>query len=514
MNKIVILGHNSSNYEEVEEVLYKKGMARAFKSAVNSLSPQEIVKVLAKSHKITFTDSSKEIKLVKTSEIQPIWSGLFADLMIANIDSKVWGWADPNILPFINYLKEIDHNVLFVLVYRCPKFLFESSSILDEKEFLNTLYDWYFYNKSLLDFYLNNRERAILINSENFKFVNKNLDEGNALIDYNGDINKSLFLIDGDTISIEDSKNFDAINDILLRNIIFKYEDILNLYENLQKQLGLSVSTSTQLDKLKINEFETWKSFEMQNNKLKKKEKEYINLSNKLDLSQKELEIRNNEKKNTENQLGELKKNFWKIDGLSKWQEKRIDELKDEKHKEHELVIKLKKEIEELKKNIKIETSISENKSSSNIGGNMEMLKNLLNLQEELERQYINKNNEDFNLPQIHMLKGAGLRFKQQLPYKLGSMIIHNVKSPKRFLKLPFSIVKLFVEENIRKEIDQSLPDLSEYDDKHEIEKIKNHLSYRLGSKILERRKTFIEWIKLPIELKNQINDFNQESKR
>ena len=53
-----------------------------------------------------------------------------------------------------NYLKDIDHNIFFVLVYRPPKFIFESAIISSDKDFSDLLNDWYLYNKYLLIVYL------------------------------------------------------------------------------------------------------------------------------------------------------------------------------------------------------------------------------------------------------------------------------------------------------------------------------------------------------------------------
>lgn len=513
MNKIVILGHKSSGFEKVEEVLYKKGMVKAVKSAVNSLSPQDIVNVLAKSHKTTISTFEKGASLIKTSDIQPIWGGLFADLMIANIDSKIWGWADPNILPFVNYLKDIDHNIFFVLVYRSPKFIFESAIISSDKDFSDLLNDWYLYNKYLLDFYINNKDRAILLNSES---ISHNFSEDNdkdQLIDYNGNINKSFFLIDNinnDLIKNDENSNkFDLVNEILLNKIIFDKSNIRGLYGSLQEQLGLYVSD--EINKTKISDYDLWYAFKKQYDDLKAQKNQIIGLNNKFNISQNELKIKNEEKITIENQFSELKKSFWKVEGLSKWQEKRINELKNEKNKEHDLAKKFQKEIEEIKNKTESKKELSLETAPKNNNEKMEMLKNLLNLQEELEKTYISTN-VSFDNVSASGLMGASTRFKKQLPYKLGSTIINDTKSPKKILKLPFSIFKLLIEEDVRKEIEHNLPDLATYDDKHEIEKVKNHLSYKLGSKILEKRKTLTEWIKLPIDLKKQIDEFKKDS--
>ena len=100
-------------------------------------------------------------------------------------------------------------------------------------------------------------------------------------------------------------------------------------------------------------------------------------------------------------------------------------------------------------------------------------------------------------------LESAAVRVRNQLSYRLGKAIIANSKSFIGYLKLPFALLKAFLiykkKEKIYKarisyNLNLKLPPLESYPDFNEALKIKNHLSYKLGSAFLKGLKT---WYKL-----------------
>ena len=55
------------------------------------------------------------------------------------------------------------------------------------------------------------------------------------------------------------------------------------------------------------------------------------------------------------------------------------------------------------------------------------------------------------------------------------------------------------------------LPQLSQYADADEGERVKRHLSYRLGATLLTNYHSPIGWIKLPWLMRNQVREFKRE---
>ena len=60
----------------------------------------------------------------------------------------------------------------------------------------------------------------------------------------------------------------------------------------------------------------------------------------------------------------------------------------------------------------------------------------------------------------------------------------------------------------------KKLPPIHTYRDAHEAERVKQHLSYRLGSTLLQHGKSPLGWLKLPFALQRQVREFRLQRKR
>jgi myosin heavy subunit len=102
---------------------------------------------------------------------------------------------------------------------------------------------------------------------------------------------------------------------------------------------------------------------------------------------------------------------------------------------------------------------------------------------------------------------GAAERVKQHLSYRLGSLMISDAKSTVGFICLPFSLFlesKRFKRDK-RKKLGNELSPLREYySDAHEAEKVKKQLSYRLGNALIRRCKSPLGWLFQPYALIRQ----------
>ncbi|EGY4797931.1 glycosyltransferase [Campylobacter coli] len=85
----------------------------------------------------------------------------------------------------------------------------------------------------------------------------------------------------------------------------------------------------------------------------------------------------------------------------------------------------------------------------------------------------------------------AVTRIKNHLSYQIGYILVHQTKTFKEILKLPFSIFKTTrVFKKQQKELKETnLPKLEEYPDYQEALKIQNHLSYKIGKAVIEASK-------------------------
>jgi hypothetical protein len=105
---------------------------------------------------------------------------------------------------------------------------------------------------------------------------------------------------------------------------------------------------------------------------------------------------------------------------------------------------------------------------------------------------------------------GAAERVKQELSYRLGAAMVANHNSLKGWVNMPFALsreVRAFKHERKEKG-EQELPPIDSYYDAHEAERVKEHLSYRLGAAMMAHHKSPIGWMKMPWVLAGEVKDF------
>ncbi|EAL0830681.1 glycosyltransferase family 2 protein, partial [Campylobacter coli] len=93
---------------------------------------------------------------------------------------------------------------------------------------------------------------------------------------------------------------------------------------------------------------------------------------------------------------------------------------------------------------------------------------------------------------------GIEFRFKNELPYVIGSTILQNCKSFKKICKLPRQIYKILKQNKINQKLFKArvaehpyaaLPELYKYEDIAKIDRLKEHLSYKIGLAFLKGHK-------------------------
>lgn len=170
MNIIALVGHHASGYLQVESLLKEHGMAAALPSRRDDLSVSGIQAALCKAHNIRPTDplepSTREnpIELIQPA---PLWQNLALDLLLANLDQPLWGWADPQTLYLLDYWRQLDANINFLLVYQDPQQALEQALRGNaDTQAAAILDDWTAYHEVLLRYFLRHPERSFLAHSQ------------------------------------------------------------------------------------------------------------------------------------------------------------------------------------------------------------------------------------------------------------------------------------------------------------------------------------------------------------
>ena len=176
-NKIIIVGHPHSQYVAVEQIMLNFGMNSAQPALTEALTAQQISQQLCEAHGLPSAGVlyRGEIGKIQQLEINPIWYALVLDLVRGNLKQNFWGWADPSAVVLLNFWKSVFPDILFVLVYNHP-----STALIDSRNEFENLGDeaispgsllesWRVYNDALLNFYLKNREKCLLVHAEQLR---------------------------------------------------------------------------------------------------------------------------------------------------------------------------------------------------------------------------------------------------------------------------------------------------------------------------------------------------------
>ncbi|TQV61495.1 MAG: hypothetical protein FNT29_11365, partial [Halothiobacillaceae bacterium] len=171
MNKVLIVGHPSSGYHEVEVILHRYGLGTAKASRREGLTPFEISQSLLKAHGAPSLRSVLSEDEFMRIEPGAVWHGMALDLMLGNIDQPLWGWSDPQNIFLLDYWASLDPRLTFVLVYTEPqRALMEAAQQGNETpatdEIEQLIDNWVAFNGALLRFFLRNPKRCLLVHSQ------------------------------------------------------------------------------------------------------------------------------------------------------------------------------------------------------------------------------------------------------------------------------------------------------------------------------------------------------------
>ena len=558
MAKVLIVGHPASNYQTIEKLLYSYGMLPALPSKQTNMSASEIDATLIKS-------INKEVSSYPAVPVQltigSIWDSLAMDLFLGNIDQTLWGWSDSKAISLLNYWRDMDEDIHFVFTYAHPSsvLLHEITVESDEKFITQTIQEWINYNQALLDFYKDNSERCLLVHSEQAIHSTKNY--LNQVSDH---IEASWQLLDIENIN-QDQKQLDVLKNVsselcvgektnnlanfLADYLIQTFPQANKLYKELQSYANLPLNLGEKKATSKrVSAMNAWQSmlqqsykyeqqFQEQQQTYSNKEKELVNKLNseqeennlliqQLHVIQEDFEkleiIKNQILPLNEQQKAKLEDNQREIAQQKAKLEDNQREIAQQKAKlednQREIALKvenwkqeqarLQNQLQE--QNQRKEESQLEKQLDAYKEENLLILQQLHLVQEELERSLLEKKNKVENLRPIYY--GAADRVRNYLSYQLGASMIKSSKSLGGWLMMPFSLLKVTKEfKKEQKKVTKKLPPLSSYQDYFEAERVKKHLSYKLGKTLLDNIKNPFCWVILPFKLLGTVREFRKQ---
>lgn len=143
---------------------------------------------------------------------------------------------------------------------------------------------------------------------------------------------------------------------------------------------------------------------------------------------------------------------------------------------------------------------------------NLEIKKNLHEAYEEMEKIFINNNPDkiknNFKVIRIDQRYGAAEIIRKSLQYRLGATIIHDTRSINSIPKVPFNLLKNYIDFKKDDANTKEKHNLHDYYDYPKAMELQEHLSYKVGLCIVNSIENPLQAPLLPFRIFSEIYKF------
>jgi len=508
MNKVSIVGHPACGLQQVEILLRQCGMQPPLPSRRDGMTPHDIAQALIKAHQCEPVDVATDEATLSPIEVGPVWHGMALDLLLGNLDQPFWGWADPNTIYLLDYWRTLDPQIVFVLVYDHPrsslrKWAEDQGCTENVTDLRKPLDNWSAYNGALLRFYLRHPERCVLVSVDQvhhmldayLQQMGQKLRPPLTLSELRFDpqsfgvpslpapLQATAHILGAASTDVATLWQVPQVEDYLIDEVLGRYPEATQLYQELQSASSLPPNPRINSN---ADAESAWLAFLRYRNTVASTMAHLVEFHDRSAAQVKDL--------------------------LLQAQQEAIQQAKGE------TLASQQKQDQKLKEAVQQSTldaaAIAELKEENDL-----LLNQLHQVQEELERYY--HENQKLKAavntkPSKPRYYGAADRIKQQLTYRLGArVILQNQTFWGKVLLLPalWHEARAFKHDQANR-IEKKFPPLNQYADAHEAERVKQHLSYRLGLIVRQVGYNPFKWPILPFALKSATKLWKREQQR
>ncbi|VUZ22693.1 Uncharacterised protein [uncultured Comamonas sp.] len=549
MNKIIVAGHPQSGLERVQELLLACGLAQALPSRREGFTPEQISATLLKAHGAVPVQQVRSADELQQIAVAPVWQGLALDLVLANMEQPLWGWADVQAVYLLDYWKTQDPQTMFVLVYDAPQTALTRHAVehleTDPDALQAKVNAWVAYNAALLSFHLRNPERSLLVHVDQVQasatnyvqqlsarmdaplqlpgasqgpFSTSAADDGAPAVPQAEAAAASIAHADTHAATPPGLQG-NPLAQWLAQQLLQEHFAAQELYAQLQAAASMPLREQHRGNSLLVGHdlqqqhYQAWTAFVAQQTAMQQSATRLAQLGitlqdrqQQLQHSHRQIEQLQKNQRSTQQRVQEQEQLLSKHTAALQTSEQENELLLSQLHKvQEELESRYLQSQEQAKKLAEMPELQEENEL---------LLSQLHKVQEELECYYLeNRQLKAQGLAvQPKAYYGAADRVKQQLSYRLGATMIAQSRTVGGWLRMPFVLnaeIKRF-KQNHAARANQKLPPIAQYRDAHEAERVKQHLSYRLGARMISNSKTLGGWITMPWALLGEAKAFRK----
>jgi hypothetical protein len=531
INKLMVVGHPLSGYASVEQVLHGSGLHAAAASKTQGLSPTQVSDMLLRAYRVQPLNELQALDNFKPINPSPVWQTLALDLLLGNLEQELWGWADPQAIYLLDYWKNLDHQLAFVLVYDSPQAsmasLFDNPEVDCNEHVVKAASDnWLAYNEALLNFYLGNTERCLLVHGQQVRaktadclrqvqhqmgvVLNMPFADG---VQTSGSAASSAYP-SSSSASHPSSSAWLAMQTQLCARVISANPKVGQMYTDLQSVASLPMGSAMDKPSFDTDMAVLSKFVALHRSNLKiqqvVEELKAAKEAQAQALNQRLAElVQSYEHSQAHGHALEHEKQ--QLFALAEDRLRSIEELRQREvelqGRVNELAVQLQQARDEVNQHAAVAAAdyVKSNKALEE--ENKMIINELFQVQQQLEQCYLeNKNLKDGS--KYPKLRGAGELIKNSFTYQLGATVVSSKESTMGFIKLPYKLLKKYIEYKGKKvKSNEAINLLENYIDIEEGNKYKKHLSFKFGEVFIKTGINPIDWFMLPARLnKTYIN--------
>ena len=554
MNKILIVGHPQAGLADVERLLRAHGMAAPRPSRREGLLPSDIAEVLCKAHGAPALNQLGKGQQVRQIGAAPLWHGLAMDLMLGNIDQPLWGWCDPQAVHLLDYWRELDPDLHFIFVYDQPgstltRLPLDEASRMTRAGLQRRIDGWVAYNSALSKFHQQHPERCLLVHSEQVRrSVETYLQQMQARINapwperLDGPHPDRAIAHAASALSMQPSmpaghgltkahESAPLSESVLAHHVagtLLRHQwECRALYDELQHHASLPLTTAGEDSEDPALSMQAWMSVVAQQERFQHQHALTLGVQLQYEAARREVleherQLAEERRMQQARQL-EVAQSLEAVQGQVRsahQQAKAADEAKQQACSQAQA---LQQQLRQLQKELSALRTQAASRPSPKDPPDMndQVLQQLHLVQEELERYHrenklLNARLQSGDLVDALTQRvwfGAGERVREDLAYRVGACLIRHSRSIVGWLVMPWALMGEVMRHRLTRAAREgrNLPPIEAYRDAHEAERVRQHLSYRLGQACLTHACSVRQWLKLPFALRRELQAFRKQ---
>jgi hypothetical protein len=225
MKVVIVTGSPWTGLTNVWEIIRGAG--------VEEMSPSDKGLDIAAWHRKVFNVYGAELERISDEGVLPgqVWSHEAISILQANVERYVMGWADAHSVELLEFWRDIEPRILFVLLYNSLEDHVAEVMVWGQertRDVRDAETSWLQYNTRLLCFFNRNRSRCLLVNKS---AVQSHPDELIRRLNRRLDLSLKLAV----AASTEKERLFDdSIRRLIGKKIVRKKPELEDLYAELQ----------------------------------------------------------------------------------------------------------------------------------------------------------------------------------------------------------------------------------------------------------------------------------------